>query len=95
MSEYMKNENEIYGRSPGVEAFNDYLQAMRSLRPWFTVSLRKSWWWRILHPFQYRRVKKWIFEVEGALRRDLENPEFEKKLKTALIDRILYEESQG
>ena len=83
---WQKDGDEVYGRSPGLEAINDYLQAVKeanerntkqALRT-FRLRLKQpfSLWWRITHPFQYRAVKKWLRDCEEQTKKELENTYF-------------------
>jgi len=88
---YGKDENEIYGRSPGLEAINEYLQAVKEAQnKWIRLKINRPWWWHVLHPILSRKTKTWIAEFEAFLNTDEQRQKFEKIAAQAIIDGILY-----
>ena len=57
---------------------------------WFHLRFPKPVRWKILHPFQARKVKKWLVYVEGRLKAELEKTNYNAKIEELMLDCISF-----
>ena len=81
---------------------DDCYRSMVAIRPppgmqpeeWIRLCFTKSWWWRVLHPIQSKKIRGWISEFEAFLNTDEQREKFENEVASVITDLLLYGEAK-
>jgi len=61
---------------------------------WIRLCFTKSWWWRLLHPGQSKKIRVWISEFEAFLNTDEQRERFENEITSVITDLLIYGEAK-